>query len=491
MAIAITRDTFTDDDFARFSARLETQLTTLSQLCAEPRFSDRAPQIGAELELPIVGGDWRPSLCNEAILADLADPRATVEIARFNLELNLTPVATAGAPFSVIGAEIGAMTDTLRQVAALHGARVVPVGILPSIMPSDLTRSAMTDQPRYRGLENSVRRLRGGPARVRIQGEDPLSVDDDGVMLEAATTSLQMHLCASAERFADTYNAAQLATVAAIAVAGNSPIFLDHLLWEETRIAVFKHSMDARTTDDLAWHRPPRVSFGSGWVRRGAPELFAEAVRLHPPLLPVCGDAESELDVGAPPLHELRLHQGTVWRWNRAIYDPRDGGGLRVEFRALPSGPSTVDMMANAAYLIGLTVGLRDDVNALIEGFPFVLAETGFYRAARDGLKASIRWPGSAGAAMNEVTIPALTARLLPVAERGLASLGVDAAERTTLLGVIADRVAMEQTGARWLRAGLHQLRGTMRRRAALDRLVSEYAARVDSAEPVHRWTMI
>ena len=60
----------------------------------------------------------------------------------------------------------------------------------------------------------------------------------------------------------------------------------------------------------------------------------------------------------APALEELRLHQGTVWRWNRAVYDPASGGHLRIEMRALPAGPTVIDMLANAAFLIGLSLWL-------------------------------------------------------------------------------------------------------------------------------------
>ena len=431
MSIAITRETFSEADYERFRARLGEQVAHLGRVCAQPGFGDGAASIGAELEMPLVGTDWRPRPCNQAVLKELGDPRATVEIAQFNLELNLTPVAAAGTPFSAIGSEIAALTAQLAPITARHGARVLPIGILPSVLPEDVTHAAMTDLPRYRALEHAVRRLRRGPAHIRIQGEEPLAIEDDGVMLEGANTSFQVHLRVPAARFADTYNAAQLATLLAVAVSGNSPVFLDHLLWDETRIAVFKQSVDARTADDLAWHRPARVAFGHGWVRKGAPELFADAVRLHPPIFPVCDEEHvDDPDATVPKLSELRLHQGTVWRWNRAIYDCSGSGHLRIEYRALPGGPTIPDMMANAAFMLGLTIGLRDDIDGLIAGLPFNLAETSFYRAARDGMQAVLLWPSAGGVSPEERGARELAESLLPVAERGLSALGVDAAER-------------------------------------------------------------
>lgn len=492
MAIAITQDTFSEDDHARFAGRLVDQVAHLSRICDEPGFSEGPATLGAELEVPIVGADHRPCPCNTDVLKVLNDPRATVEIARFNVEFNLTPVPAAGRPFTALGDEMRELLTDGNAAAAMHGARLLPVGILPSVMPEDVTRDAMTDVARYRALERQVGRLRGGPARVAIHGEEPLAMQYDGVMLEGANTSCQIHLRVSAARFADTYNAAQLATPIAVALAGNSPVFLDHLLWDETRIAVFKQSVEARTADDLVWRRPSRVAFGHGWVRRGAPELFAEGVRLHQPLFPVCDDAPCDApDAVAPRLPELRLHQGTIWRWNRAIYDPADGGHLRIEFRTLPSGPTITDMMANAALLVGLTVGIRDAIDGFMLGCPFLMTEMSFYRAARDGLDAVMLWPDGVGTSPKERPVRALADALLPLADSGLAALGVDVEERGRLLGVISGRLQSGRTGARWQRDSLRTLRGKFSRREALGRLVEEYAARYDSGEPVHHWAAI
>lgn len=492
MAIAITQDTFSDDDHARFAGRLVDQVEHLSRICDEPGFGDGPTTLGAELEVPIVGADQRPCPCNTDVLAALNDARATVEIARFNLEFNLTPVPAAGRPFTALGNEMRDLLAAGTEAAAVHGSRLLPVGILPSVMPEDVTRAAMTDMARYRALECQVGRLRGGPARVSINGEEPLAMEYEGVMLEGANTSCQLHLRVSASRFADTYNAAQLATPIAVALSGNSPVFLDHLLWDETRIAVFKQSVEARTVDDLVWRRPARVAFGHGWVRRGAPELFAEGLRLHQPLFPVCDDGPTDPpDSLAPRLAELRLHQGTIWRWNRAIYDPAEGGHLRIEFRTLPSGPTITDMMANAALLIGLTVGIRDAIDGFIFGCPFLMAEMSFYRAARDGMDAVMLWPDGVGTSPKERPVRALAEAMLPLADSGLASLGVDVEERGRLLGVIAGRLQNGQTGARWQRSALRQLRDRLPRRDALSRLVEEYSARYETGEPVHHWAPV
>ena len=146
-------------------------------------------------------------------------------------------------------------------------------------------------------------------------------------------------------------------TAPVLAASGNSPTFLGHRLWHETRVALFKQAGDDRPPDRTpSGGMPPRVGFGNGWVREGALELFCESVALHEPLLPVCGGENPRACAragGIPRLDELRLHHGTVWKWNRPVYDPAYGGHLRIELRALPSGPTLCDMLANAAFLVG------------------------------------------------------------------------------------------------------------------------------------------
>jgi len=287
--------------------------------------------------------------------------------------------------------------------------------------------------------------------------------------------------------FADWYNAAQMATPIAVALAANSPIFLGHQLWDETRIALFKQSLDYRDLDATRWRPPARVAFGQGWVREGAYEMFAESVALFAPILPVCTEETSPAE-GPPRLRELRMHQGTVWRWNRAIYDPDAGGHLRIEMRALPAGPTPLDMMANAAFLVGLTAGLAPRMHELLPGLPFTLAEWNFYRAAQHGVDARLVWPSASSPSPVERAVTSLALELLPVALEGLDSLGVEAEESTRLLRIIRERIGTRQTGARWMRASLDRARQVHGMPGALADVVEGYVERAATGRPVHEW---
>lgn len=489
MGIEITHERFGPEDHARFAMRLRAGLDALAAVLARPGFGAGPSSLGAELEVSLVDRDGRPLPVNRAVLASTIDPRVTLEVDRFNLELNTRPCALAGRPLAFLAAELAGGLDELRRAAALHGGRVVTIGILPTLTEADLTAAALTDTPRFRALSAAIRSRRAEPFTIRIDGTDPLELRADDVTLQGANTSFQLHLRVAPEAFARTYNAAQIATAPALAAAGNSPLFLGHRLWDETRVANFRQSVDERVDADSDDWRPARVSFGHGWVRAGAFELFAESVALYSTLLPVCADEDPAAAVAAgrvPALHELRLHHGTVWRWNRAVYDPAEGGHLRIELRALPAGPTIADMVANAAFLVGLTLALAPDLDALLPGLTFGQARRNFYCAARDGLDATLLWPSDATPSPRPQTASALVPALVPLARAGLVAAGVDESEADRHLAIIAARVARGETGARWQRRTFDRLAAARPDAAAA--MLERYLAAVATGRPVHEW---
>jgi hypothetical protein len=490
MGASIDQEAFQEADYARFQQRLQQCLSMLERLLARPGFGVGPASLGAELELFLVDGAARPLLRNQAVRAAAGDARVNLELDRFNLELNTTPTLLAGRPFTALGAELRRLLDRVADAAEQHGGRVALIGILPTLRRADLLPGVMSDLPRYRALDRGLQRLRQAPYRIRIAGADPLQLSGDDVALEGANTSLQVHLRVNPGAFARTYNAVQAATAPVLAVAGNSPTFLGHRLWEETRIALCKQSVDDRDGRGPR-RRPARIGFGTGWLREGPLALFAERVQLHQPLLPVLGDHDPVDDSqqrDAPPLAELRLHQGTVWRWNRAVYDPALGGHLRIEMRALPAGPTVADMLANAAFLVGLSWWLASQEERWTWRLSFERAEHGFYRAAQHGLAAELTWPVGDDGRLRTLPAAQLVPELLPVARDGLVGAGVAAGEADRLLGVIAARVAAGQTGAVWQRRMLAALQPRLGRQRALAAMLERYLEHAASDQPVHTW---
>jgi gamma-glutamyl:cysteine ligase YbdK (ATP-grasp superfamily) len=490
MGTDIDQEEFDERNYSRFRERLGECLSALGQLLERPGFGVGPATVGAELELFLVDGAARPLRHNQAIRAAVADPRVTVELDRFNLELNASPALLAGRPFAALGGELNVLLDHVAGGARDHAGRLALIGILPTLSQADLGPGVMTDVPRYRALNSGLRRLRQDPFDIRIAGEDPLELASGDITLEGANSSFQVHLRIDPAEFTRTYNAVQLATAPVLAVSGNSPTFLGHRLWEETRIAVFKQSVDDRQGHEPR-RRLARTALGTGWLRGGALDLFTESVRLHPPLLPVLGDRS--LWAGgagwqAPPLDELRLHQSTVWRWNRAIYDPALGGHLRIEMRALPAGPTVIDMLANAAFLIGLSLWLAGQDQQWTYALPFERADHGFYRAAQQGLSAQLSWPAGHRDQIRTLAAAKLVAELVPAAKQGLLQAGVAAAEADGLLEVISARAASGQTGAVWQRATLAAAERRHDRERALAVMLDRYLQCADTGLPVHTW---
>lgn len=492
MGQSIDKERFADGDYERFAARLQDDLAALEALLARPGFGEGPTTLGAELEVSIIDEHGCALPVNREALAGTVDSRLQLEIDRFNLEFNVDPVPAAGAPFSALEQQLDHGIELMDRAVAPLGGRIACIGILPTLRLEDLQAGAMTDMPRFRALDAGIRRLRQRPFEIHIDGQEPLILTCDAVTLQGANTSFQIHVRVNPSEYAAMYNAVQLVTPLAVAAGANSPIHVGHRLWDETRVALFKQSTDPRVLGAGDWGRSARVLFGHGWVRRSALELFEESVALHPPLLPVAGD-EEPLEVvargGVPRLQGLRLHQGTIWQWNRAVYDSHDGGHLRIEIRALAGGPTPVDMAANAAFLVGMAVGLRPHIDRLLSRLPFKYAEHNFYRAAQSGLDATLLWPATSGTSPRARPVRELCLEHIEVAASGLRSLGVEAGEVTRMLDVIGERVSKGMSPARWQRRVLDHLDARMARPQALHRLLEIYLAEARTGRPVSQWS--
>lgn len=493
MGIEIDKTEFSEEDFSRFGASLEENLTALCDLLARPGFGEGPGSLGAELEMYIVDAQGFPLHANTEILAAANDPTLTLELNRYNLEYNLPPFAINERAFASTETAIRDSLDRVGRAAARFGGRIVPIGILPTLRQSDFGGHCVTDRRRYHALVRQLIERRGDSFHIDINGAEPLQMAMSDITLEGANTSFQVHYRVRPDAYADTFNAIQLMTPLALALGANSPTLFGHALWHETRIPLFKQSIDTRHVDPYSWNEPPRVSFGRGWARRGAEELFREVVRIYPPLLPLLNSCSAADEMAAgriPSLAELRLHQSTVWLWNRPIYDDADGGHLRIEMRALPAGPTPVDMVANAAFLIGAAEGIRPQLASLLPAIPFHIAEYNFYRAAQHGLDARLVWPETDQSGYQEQAITDVIARMIPVARAGLAAIGIEADESDHYLGVIEERLALRQSGAIWQRRKLAQLRESLSEQTALHAMLETFMEHASANLPVARWPL-
>ncbi|WP_299183796.1 glutamate-cysteine ligase family protein [uncultured Neptuniibacter sp.] len=492
MGQEISSHTFSAEDYEAFKQRLMVNLDGLKAMLQRPGFGVGDASIGAELELYLVDQQARPLQLNREVIARSGHKQLALELNRFNLEYNLTPVPAKGTPFSHLEREMLFAIDHVNQKLLPELGKALPIGILPTLKRSDFGIQAMTDESRFYALSQALQALRGRLFCVKIEGDPPISLRSRDVTLEGANSSMQVHFRVNPERFACTFNALQLVTPVVVALAANSPFMMGHQLWHETRIPLFRQAIDGRSYEECDRGVPSRVDFGNGWVREGAYELFAEMVHLHQPIIPVCG-SEDVLSVinkgGVAGLDELRMHSGTVWPWNRAVYDEKEGGHLRIEMRALPAGPTPSDMAANAAFALGVAKGLQGEMDTIIPAMPFSVLVNNFYQAAEKGMKALLMWPvlEKAGG-LQKLSITDVATLLMPVAADGLEQLGVDADEAEHYLGIIRGRIESGITGAVWQRREYQRLKRRMSESQALMQMVQNYMDHSADNIPVSTW---
>jgi gamma-glutamyl:cysteine ligase YbdK (ATP-grasp superfamily) len=482
----VDRIRYNKSDFQRFEQATYQQLDQLKEIIKQSEFGQEPLMLGAELEMYLVDEQGNVSNHNQLLIEQLQDPQFTVELNQYNLELNLSAVPQKGRPFSALVDEMRSKTAHLEKLAASHQVNVLPIGILPTLKREHLNVDYMTDLPRYHCLSDQIYRRRGEAFKININGEEPLSVSFDDICAEGANTSFQVHCMVKPENFAATFNAAQLSLPLVTAIAGNSGIFLGQKLWDETRIALFKQSLDIRAREQSKWQRPTRVNFGFGWVRQNPWELFAEAVALYEPILPCT--TKGNKPNGLPALDELNLHMGTIWPWHRPVYCHQGNGHIRIEFRALPAGPTCDDMAANAAFAIGLATGFAEQIDDLLAVVPFRFAEYNFYRAAQHGLDASILWPFKCPYRPQETAITEVLQASLPIARKGLLSLDIEEQEVDYYLNIIEQRLNAGVTGAIWQKQTLTCLEQTLDKQTACQQLVNLYLEHARSCQPVAQW---
>ncbi|HMV85782.1 MAG TPA: glutamate-cysteine ligase family protein [Blastocatellia bacterium] len=474
-----------------FMKSLLADLAALERLIESGRIETGVRRIGAEQEMFLLDRTMRPAPLVSEVLAAANDPRLTTEIGKFNLEANLSPQLLAGDGLRRMEQELIELLSIARAAARQCGADVLLAGILPTLRQSDLKLDNLTQSPRYHELNAAMRQLRGGDFAIHIKGLDELHTTHDNILFEACCCSFQMHLQVAPEEFARLYNLAQVISAPLLAVAANSPLLIGHRLWHETRVALFQHSTDERSATRQTRDHPPRVSFGEGWVKQSVIEIFREEIARFRILLtkqidedPLAAVARGEI----PQLAALRLHNGTVWRWNRPCYGVQNGvAHLRIEHRALPSGPSVLDEMANAAFFYGLMTALPDEYGAVEQRISFDDTKSNFFTAARYGLKTRLTWLDRHELSAMEL----IRDHLLPIAREGLRQAGVDTEDGNRFLDVVAERVERAQTGALWALHSLETLEamGEQATRESRHQALTEaMLAHQQTEQPVARW---
>ncbi|QUR69263.1 glutamate--cysteine ligase [Mycobacterium spongiae] len=488
MGEEVGRTTYNREQRREYRRKVQLCLDVFETMLARSNFDCDRRLTGMEIECNLVDADYQPAMSNRLVLDAIADPAYQTELGAYNIEFNVPPRPLPGHTGLALEAEVRASLNHAETKANSGGAHIVMIGILPTLMPEHLTDGWMSESTRYAALNASIFRARGEDIPINIAGPEPLTWHAASIAPESACTSMQLHLQVSPADFPANWNAAQILAGPQLALAANSPFFFGHQLWSETRIELFTQSTDTRPEELISQGVRPRVWFGERWIT-SIVDLFRENLRYFPSLLPEVSaeDPVAELAAGrSPQLSELRLHNGTVYRWNRPVYDVVNGRPhLRLENRVLPAGPTVVDMLANSAFYYGALRSMSEADRPLWTQMSFAAAHENFLAAARYGMDARLHWPG-----LGEVTTQELVLdTLLPMAQEGLRRWGVDAEVRDRFLGVIQGRAETGCNGARWQVSTVRSLQDRgLARPAALAEMLQRYCEYMHANEPVHTW---
>jgi CBS domain-containing protein len=478
----------------RFVRYLLNDVKALEYMLENDWFESDITRIGAEQEMCLVyNKTHKPAPIAVEALERMQDlDWAGTELARFNLEINLTPREFTGSCLLDLENEtlerLRIMSDRLDPL----GASIILIGILPTLQKSDLEMHNLTPLKRYFALMEALnRQLKGSAYELRLNGIDELQIRHGSPLLEASNTSFQVHLQVAPDDFARMYNISQALAAPVIAIGANSPLVYGKRLWHESRIALFQQAIDTRTSHEHMRDQSARVSFGNGWLNRSIMEIYKEDIARFRVLL--AGDVEEnsleEIEKGnVPSLRALQVHNSTVYRWNRPCYgiSPNGKPHLRIENRVLPAGPTVIDEVANAAFWLGAMVGMADQVKDIRELMSFDDARDNFTKASKFGVDSNFTWFKD-----RKVTATELVAKeLLPIARAGLEKKGVRKSDIDRYLGIIEERARLHTNGARWQLRGFTALKNLVSRDEAVTGVTSATLKNQRLEKPIHTWEM-
>jgi len=476
-----------EHDRVEFVEHLLNDLKSFEYMLANNMFESGISRIGVEQEFCLVNNEYSPSKNALKILKLLNDKSFTTELALYNLELNAEPLKFENSCFRKLENTLIEKMEKARNAAQTLGDKIVITGILPTISYNEINQEYMTPFKRYKILGEIIKNARGSDFELHLMGVDELNMKHDCIMLEACNTSFQIHLQIEPDDFVDQYNWASAIAGPVLSAVTNSPMLLGNELWYETRIALFQQSIDLRKTTRMPRKRQPRVSFGNNWVKKSVADIFKDDISRY--TLLITSDFEEysweTLKKGEiPDLTALRLHNGTVYKWNRPCFGTTNGKPhLRIENRYIPSGPTIKDEVANAVFWIGLMTAMPDKYRNIWEVMNFKEAKSNFLKAARFGLETDFEIFGSITPARRLITD-----NLIPMAADGLRKKGIDEKDIYEYLGIIEERVEKNKTGSKWIIQNYRNLKKEISKDEALKLLAMKMTEMQKKNVPISRW---
>lgn len=478
MGKEIQRKGYTEEEMVEFRAKLKQETDLLKSWFDDKKFESGGHKTGIELEGWLANENMLPDPYSPDFLKKVDNWQVVPEIAKFNFEINSEPHDLKGNAFSNIEKELQAIINKCNKVAESDQKNALFIGTLPTLRAHMLSMEYLSPQNRYAVMNEQVMKMRHGkPLYIRLEGKDQLYMYMDSVIAECAATSLQIHLSVNQEDAKRYYNASMIASAFLIAISANSPYFFGKELWDESRIAVFEQAVDLDSERHTDHKKMKRVTLGNGFIKDSLFELFEENQDDYPVLL-----AEVE-ETDPSELSHLKLHNGTIWRWNRPIIGSNGKGvpHLRIEQRTPSAGPTLVDSVANSAFSIGLVDYLAKMETPPEDLIHFDEVIHNFYKASRQSYFCQVRWIDGKLHDVKDL----LQYEIFPHVKQALLNRGLDKAEvKYYMDDVIYPRIVKGVNGSIWQKAFIH-MHGKR-----FQELLETYIKNQQTGKSIHLWEL-
>lgn len=467
---------YKDEDFDRFNEKLDEETKYLKNLFNENQFSSKGPSFGIELEGWIVDENMLPSPSASEFIEKLADPQIVPEISRFNFEINSSPQKMGEQCFSQLHSELNDLWAKCTKTMSQSKTSPLLMGTLATLRREMLQLDYMSGQNRYSVMNAQILKQRDNqPFKIHIEGKEKLQFEMDSVLAECAATSLQIHIKVSQEEAKRYYNASIIASPFMIAISANSPYLLGHELWDESRIAIFQQAVSVPCYVSERGNLIERVTLGEDYISESLFELFEQNQQRFDVLLPEISDDEVEM------MGHLKLHNGTIWRWNRPIIgEDQDGSPhLRIEHRTPSAGPTIIDSVANSMFYIGFVHYLSRLETAPEYLIEFEKVIENFYKASKQSFYCKVHWLDGFEYDMKDILLKII----YPNSRQALIDQGVGMGDIVKYMdNVILKRIEKAQNGAVWQKAYIYK------NGKCFQSMLEQYLEYQAKDIPIHQW---
>jgi len=463
------------EEYEEFDQHLLAETNLLEQWFIEQVFTERELEAGTEIELFLLDSNYDPAPHNLSFINKVNEPCLIPEVGAAHLEINSCHVALSGNCLSTLHNNILTSWKKICDVAHQNNFHLALIGSLPTANENYAQLKFMTNKERYYLIDNCMNEQRGGrPIKLDIDGYESIQMEPESLAVNGLISAFQLHIQIGLGQSVHYYNIAQAIAGPMLALSSNSPYLFGRHIWCDTRIATFDQVMTLSRFDRANGFKC--CLFGTGYLKDSFFELFDQNMQFFPRLIPEVS-RESSLE----NMFHVRRQNGVVYRWNRPVIDfnLQHQPHLRIEHRGPSSGPTVVDMIANAAFFYGLINYFAIQRTPIEYLLPFHLARKNFFNAARYGLDTKFGWFLG-----HEISATDLLQQLIPLARKGLQSLGINATDTAYYLGIIQRRVDTQTNGSNW------QCRFIEKYGKDFHAMMSLYLQNQYKETPVSEWTI-